>query len=162
MAYSAAYSSTESCCFCNCKLESSKGKGKHKKFNGSSCVMEREVIRNCMLDLDLDLSLDQTFEGNIIICYSCCLKLKKIKKFEEDLRKLRAEIQSYLRNCHSSVTQGQQQLGIRRNRSPSDCDTTSPPAKVNRRNIPSSASCASPECEVSEQLFYIRMYIMFT
>lgn len=68
-----ACSSTEYCCLCNSKLDSSKGKRKHKKFNGSSCVMEREVIRNCMLDLDLDLSLDQTFEGNIIICYSCCL-----------------------------------------------------------------------------------------
>ena len=139
---SAASSSTESCCLCNNQLQSSKGKGKHKKFNGSSCIVEREIIRSYLLELDFSLA----FEGNMIICYSCCLKLRKIKKLEEDLSNLRSEIQGYLRECHTSLTQ-QQQFGVVRNRSPSNCEDVSRPAKT-KKSFPFSAPSVSPECKV--------------
>ena len=127
---SVASSSTESCCLCNNQLQASKGKGKHKKFNGSGCVVEREIIRSYLLELNLSLA----FEDNITICCSCCLKLKKIKKLEEDLRNLRSEIQSFLKKCHGSLVQ--QQFGVVRNRSPTNCEGTSGPTKVPKRSTP--------------------------
>ena len=44
----------------------------------------RDGKRNCMLDLDFNLSLEETFEGNITICYSCEENQEVWKRFKEN------------------------------------------------------------------------------
>ena len=145
--------STSSCCLCSSKLDESKGKGKHKKFNGPGSVIEREVLRDCVLELDVHDAVNNVFEGDVTICYSCCLKLRKIKKYDEDLKKFKLEIHNFLCvHCENTTDNTQQQepsVG-RRNLSLSKAEIdSSPPAKVSK-TAASSSACASPACEVSK------------
>ena len=124
---------SESCCLCGSQLECDKGKGRHKKINGACCITKREVLRNCMLELDKSCSVNHIFNGNVTICYSCCMKLKKIKKLEEDVKKLRVEIHNFLISHSHTISQQQTSSSVyRRNQSPSESDT-GPSAKVNKK-----------------------------
>ena len=152
-----AAESSKCCCLCRHDLHSVKGLKKHKRYNGASCTVEREVlddnIRNCGVDLGL---VQKNFEENAIICYECSLKLTKIKKLESELARLKMNVHGYLSNIQQQQQPQSLIYSLRCTQTHADSQSTEsdsgcPPNKVVRRDM-SAASGDSPKCEVRSEI----------
>ena len=69
--------SNNSCCLCRSALQSTKGKGKQKKYSGRSCTHDREILEK--FDQTFKLSHSSLPTGGTL-CYCCLSNLKKWDK----------------------------------------------------------------------------------
>ena len=81
-----------SCCVCASVLSSAKGWKKRKNLYSDGCKAEKETITKCMEEL-CGVTIDSVgFSQESTVCYECCVKLNKIKKFEKDIETLKTDI----------------------------------------------------------------------
>ena len=74
-------------------MESTKGKGKQKKYSGSSCTQEREIFKKFVETFHISESLLPT--GGVM-CYCCLTKLKKWDKMKIEIAAIQEELVTYL------------------------------------------------------------------
>ena len=106
------------CCLCQCFLTDAKGKGRHRKFNGKSVSIEKEILKKCAAEFDCleELQLLMTNRDSII-CYNCISKLNKLEKLKEQVQQLTDDIAKMLHSFRESQSETPQR--VKRARAPS-------------------------------------------
>ena len=80
------------CCVCASILASAKGWKKHKNLYSDGCKSEKATLAKCIEEL-CGVTIDSVgFSQESTVCYECCVKLNKIKKFEKDIEALKTGI----------------------------------------------------------------------
>ena len=85
-----------SCCVCTKVLSSSKGWKKRKSLYSDACQSEKATLADCLEEFcGITMDSIQRFSQSSILCYECCVKLNKIKKFEKDIKTLKMDISQH-------------------------------------------------------------------
>ena len=90
------------CCLCSGDLSAGQAKKKRKKLYGSTCELSRRVLSN-LIDLKFSVKLDkiaETSQQNSYLCRQCDTNLHKIHDLEQQLMKLKGELNSLLPFLH--------------------------------------------------------------
>ena len=89
--------SSSCCCLCHCTLETAKGQGRHKKFNGRSCASVKAIWQLFAAECDCVQEIQRSFRDELaIICYSCISKANKFDKLQQQLLQLKEEMANIL------------------------------------------------------------------
>ena len=90
--------SNNSCCLCRSSLESTKGKGKQKKYTGRSCTQERKILEKFVSSFNLSQS---SLPTGGTLCYCCLSNLKKWDKMTTEITALQEQLKKYLESSPS-------------------------------------------------------------
>ena len=97
----------EKCCLCLKSVESSKDKKSRKRFHGTSCVFERDIlgklIKRSNYRFDI-ASFEELNDTEALLCAVCSRLLLRIHRLEDDFAKSTATIQEYLALLHTHYT----------------------------------------------------------
>ena len=85
--------SNNSCCLCRSALQSTKGKGKQKKYSGRSCTQEREILEKFVQTFKLSRS---SLPTGGTLCYCCLSNLKKWDKMITEITVIQEQLKKHL------------------------------------------------------------------
>ena len=69
---------------------------KAQNLYSDACQSEKATLADCLEEFcGITMDSIQRFSQSSILCYECCVKLNKIKKFEKDIKTLKMDISQH-------------------------------------------------------------------